>query len=83
MPFVDEIERERLIDEVPVEDHEAALRALVATLDDGELDEELCQVLAFRTGDPAAFWGSLVDARAAWRSAHNLPPAPMPFALGE
>ena len=77
-------ERERIIDGVPVDDHEAALRALVASLDrNGELDEELAQVLAFRTGDPPTFWSRLIDARAAWRAERELPSAPMPFALGE
>ena len=75
--------REKLIDAVPVEDHEAALRALVGTLDHGELDEELAQVLAFRTGDAATFWERLIEARATWRSDHGLPAQPMPFAFGE
>lgn len=77
-------ERERAIDRVPVGDPEAALRALVADLErEGELDEELAQTLAFRTGAGGRFWGLLIAARDEWRAARGLPRAPMPFALGE
>lgn len=77
-------ERQRVIDSVPIYDADAALRALVATLDaDGELDRALAQALAFRSGEALDLWARLVDARAAWRAQRELPPAPMPFALGE
>ena len=77
-------ERDRILEAVPVDDADAALRSVVRTLDEhGELDRALCVELAHLTGDAADFWERLIAARDTWRSAHGKTPAPMPFALGE